>query len=520
VRRHRIAACLTAATVVLVTGSAGLGGTAHAAGPSGRITGILTDDGLPVENYTVSIFRADDTWGVAHAQTGQDGRFVVPDLDPGRYRVKFTEPWDRFSQWAHRAQSPSLARTFHVTAGRDTVVTESLLPRPGLGKIAVTASDAVTGQRLTTFCVTAVVEHPSGGSHGACTKDGTAIVRDTDPGEHTVYVDADGGYERRSVPVTTRAGQTVPATVALAPRGQITTVVQDARTGQPVAETCVRATVLRPPGAHRDLSHVCSDQRGVVTLGYLPTGTYVLWADPGSGGYGKQWVGPDGGTGNQDEALRVSVRAGEVTTVPPIRLDAAGSVTGTLTEKATGRPVSLVCAFPRASDDAHPGGIGENCTEGDGRYTLGGLGPYNWPIAFLHRSGYVAWEWSGDAPHRRAATPVRVRAGSATPIDVTLDRPVILRGRITNTQGGPAAEVSAYVYSAATGDLAFRTEQTERDGRYALAAKGGQDVKIQFVASGTGATVWYGGTDFASATAVRLPGEGEVRDLDAVLPAG
>jgi hypothetical protein len=113
------------------------------------------------------------------------------------------------------------------------------------------------------------------------------------------------------------------------------------------------------------------------------------------GRYGHQWVGKHGGTGDQKAAAHIVVKPGKTVTAPAVLLDPAGTVTGVVTG-SDGKPVANGYAAFSAWGDAGPGW--DTGTNQNGRYTLGKLGPYAWPLLF--GGGIDPRQWSGNVANR------------------------------------------------------------------------------------------------------------------------
>ena len=56
--------------------------------------------------------------------------------------------------------------------------------------------------------------------------------------------------------------------------------------------------------------------------------------------HGHQWVGPTGGTGLKQNASVITLTAGQAVTIPDIRMDKAGILTGVIRDKATGAGIA------------------------------------------------------------------------------------------------------------------------------------------------------------------------------------
>lgn len=386
------------------------------------------------------------------------------------------------------------------------------------GGLTVTATNAATGRPLRQFCV--AVAGPSGAHR--CTERGTVAFDALPPGEYTADVNA--GYDRsryfdRAAGVVLRAGETERVAAALDPAAVIVTQVRDAVSQVPVAGACVAVAAPGTGGLRVDAFTTCSNAHGRVEIGWLRTGSVQLYIRPGAGPYGAQWLGVHGGTGNQQLARRISVREGQSVTLPPIQLDRAGSITGTARDAVTGRPVAGVCAYGYAVDGSGGPGAGVHCTGANGRYTVGGLGPYAWPVEYTSSDGRYAWQWSGGAPHRFAARRVTVQAGQASRADAALARGARLAGRISDFAGPATGRASVAVFNNVTGDHAAVPVPAYQGGRYEVRGLAGQVVKVQFAPFADGPAHWYGDAlDFRSARPVAVRPGVLVGGVDGILP--
>ncbi|MEV2239813.1 hypothetical protein [Micromonospora sp. NPDC049891] len=248
------------------------------------------------------------------------------------------------------------------------------------------------------------------------------------------------------------------STVASTP-GEVRTTLRDAATGAAV-RGCVslipvdrdRLTVVGLGEAQDGQYGGCTGLDGgdLVAINVAP-GRYHLFAEPYDGGqYGRQWVGRHGGTGQRERGVTVRVRPGQTVTVPPVRFDPPGSVTGRVTRAADGTPVygGYVLVLPFVP---HPkyGDYGP-MTDQDGRYTVTGLGPYRWPLYYT--GDYLASQWSGATADRTKARLVRVRAGTTV---AAADQRLVAGTPVSGTIA--VAELPSYsqviAFHARTGDV-------------------------------------------------------------------
>jgi 5-hydroxyisourate hydrolase-like protein (transthyretin family) len=462
---------------------------------TGTVTGRLTGtDGNPVAGAFVGVSRYGTDRG---GRTDADGRYEV-EVFPGEYLVSFG-PRNVGRQWAHGKSSAGSADLFTVVAGASTVVDEVLRPT---GSLTVRATDAATGAPLANFCV-----FIPGLTDFDCATDGVLRLPAL-AGRYEVQAQVeDQDYLANRKTVTVTSGQDTAVTIALSRQGRITTTVTDAATGAPVANVCLNPVrPLVPSGLGINVGY-CSDEAGRVTVEQLTADTYNIFAWARDGEHGHQWVGPNGGTGAQAKARLVTVRAGQTVTVPPIRLDRAGTITGVITNRATGDPVRGIVGL--SSFDTGFGLTGAQVEVGsDGRYTIAGLGPYAWPLFFA--SFGLAAQWSGGTPNRFLATGVRVRVGQTTTYNQALRRGSTVSARVVGPGGTPIDFARITVRHALTGDV-MGSGDCDATSRCGIEALGPQAVRLHYYVQAHGEQ--YNGyhrdaADFAHATIVTVPSSG------------
>jgi hypothetical protein len=445
---------------------------------AGTIRGQLTDRGAPVSGWRVEYVDVDGNhWGSRTATTDAEGRYTFAGLWSGHYKLKFTDSIN--TQYYHQKDSLAEADVLVVAGEGDTVVEEELIA-PGTVEVAL--ADEVTGAPVQRFCAFAP---GSGSGETPCTIDG--VLRFELPrGRYRLVVNAAPEYFSADVDgVVVTSGQTTEVSATARPGLAVHSTVRDAATGTPVAGTCVRAVAAAAPGIRTwDTDDACSDERGEITVGPLTPGDYRLLVTPGDTTYGMQWLGTDGGTGDQERARRVTGTPGTLTELGDIRLDKAGTITGTVRDESTGAPVAQVCVFPYATD----WGYGDSCTDQNGRYEITGLGPYHWPLEYTDTGETYGWRWSGDQPNRLRATRTKVWPGRTTTADERL-RPAASVTGVVTVDGADFSIVSVGVYDAQSGDYAGPFDSGTPD--FTLGNLGAQAVKISYRDADTGAAAWY-----------------------------
>ncbi|MEV4117306.1 carboxypeptidase regulatory-like domain-containing protein [Micromonospora sp. NPDC049645] len=422
--------------------------------PAGSLTGrFTTAAGAPLANAEVNVTTA-NSYGGAWTQTDANGEFAVQLLQ-GSYKVGVTA--GERQQYYRGKLTPEEANLVEVRGGRRTTIADSLL---GTGTVTLSAIDSVTGAPIANFCAQSICSNGTG----------TVTVTDLPQGRHTIYLDAPDKlhFSREVTGVRVTASADTKLTVKMRPGAVISTTIVDRQSGAPVSNVCLD-TFLPKQASLQDGYGDCSDRNGKIQVGPLAAGSYKLFAVPRTDTYGRQWVGANGGTGDEREAAVVAATAGQVVTAPQVRIDRAGSVTGTVTNVA-GEPV------PNASVSVltgHPGVGAEDATADEhGVYTIKRLGPYAWPLVF--GANPYASEWSGDGPSRFTATPVPVTAGATATHNAQLDQGVALTGTFRTPDGAPFTGGFVMARSADTGDIAGSGWIT--DGQFTIRLKGSQRI--------------------------------------------
>jgi hypothetical protein len=464
---------------------------------SGTLRGRITDLGAPAAGASVTLTDVDQRW-LSTVTTAEDGTYAFTALKPDAYKLTVTFG-DR-SQWARQKSDVFSADSFEVLDGQVTVVDEEVAP---YATVRVVATDEVTGAPVAGACATLWGSPPP--ERRACAgADGVALIENVPPfGYFTLSVWAPDGahWPVNDQSVALSPGHTTQLDVPMRPAAVITTTVRDARTSAPLENICVEPHAMPVVGViDRDYLNHCSDATGRLVIGPIEPGTYQLLVKPLDERYGMQWVGRRGGTGDLREARQVSAPIGEPVAIPPIAMDLAGSITGVVTDRATGAPVTGVCVFPYAVDPRIGFDFDVHCSRNGGVYTVSGLGPYAWPLQFVDAQARYAAQWSGGAADRFGALPVRVQPNATVTADAALVPGGSVNGRTLDEQGNPST-VFAYVYNARTGDI-LDWATSNWTSEYTIKGLATQRIKIQYYMD---ANCWYrDAADFTSATRISV----------------
>lgn len=467
---------------------------------SGSIAGHITKHGPgPV---TVNLFT---TAGAATGQvlSDEDGRYRFAEVPSGDYKLQFGHRGNY--QWAHQQLGFSRADVVRVGDGADVVVDDTMLKA---GVVEVIATDAVSGDLIDTICAD-VWENSKRYCGGT---DGVLRLTDLPEGKHTIHVQSsDGLHANATADVEVSWGKVAFVEVALKPTAAFTTSVVDRASGEPVENVCIALLPVVFGGVDDDTCESTrnhTDEAGKLTLGGLEPGEYTVLASPGNDVHGLQWVGRSGGVGSQYKAQRLVLSAGKVTTLATIRLDPATTITGVIKAAATGEPITYGCArvLPNLRG-GFGGGPGTGCSgwEEEGRYTISRLGPYDWPVHFSHRYGGYTAVWSGGADRK---TATHVHAGAPGTADIALQPATVsLRSHIVDETGQPYdGELYLDAFNARTGDYVGALEY---DGT--IVGLGDQVVRLRYRVAGGVRDAWHGGTNFATATNVRVKAAAETK---------
>jgi hypothetical protein len=472
------------------------------------VRGRLADTaGTGLEGYHVRVERGleDGSSESYEATTDAAGDWQVQGPLDGAYLVSFQTPEYGRTQWVPGKGNSRDAEPVTVAAGTTVTVDETWLPG---ARLKVTATDAATGAPISNFCVWVV----DTGDGNACTTGTEATVEDlpagvfqaqVSPQSPTFYLPSD------NVPVTLTAGQSTSVSVPLQQGGNVAVATTDRSTGKPVGDGCV---VLRQLGSGGiGDSGDCGDAAGKVTTTPIKPGTYEMYVSAPEP-YGDQWVGANGGTGDQRAAKRIVVKAGKTAKAPAVLLDRAGSISGTVTGP-DGKPIRDANVSMQAWDyGAGP----ERATDTDtnGHYTLTGFGPYRWPLSFT--AGNLPRQWSGNVPNRFDAKLIPVTSGATSTYNMAMKAGTTISGRVT--VGRPFQSWRITAVNVATGDPmgVFDCYDT-CDGSYAMRVIGGQRVQIRYdiaYSEGDDTSGWWDhATDRASAKKVAVPVRGRTLNM-------
>ncbi|GAA4934292.1 hypothetical protein GCM10025331_19100 [Actinoplanes utahensis] len=464
--------------------------------PTGILSGHLTrTDGTPLAREGVTLWRDDAVVTSTQADTVGFYRFL--GVLPGEYRVQFGSEYipGRFTVAAD------------TTTTADGVLTPPQ-PEPPKTILVVKAVDSVTNAPVTDFCIQ--VDIMSAGQ--VCTDTDTVKATGTRAGQAVIRVwqrqnGSNLHLPKDGVTATLTADETTTVTVPMDLGGQVAFTA----TGPyelPVQVCYELQTLGRPElvgsGCKRGYSKGMLDQP-------VPAGTYTVFVRSAQQGFGHQWLGKSGGTGDQRNAAQITVKPGEIVEAPAIHLDEASSISGVVTDPS-GKPLSGV----GVDYSALPGFQGASPaarTDASGRYVIDDLGPYAWPLLFAPAAEYP-YQWSGNTSNRFQATQIPI--AETVSYDITLRKGSTLSGAIISGSW----QVGLTAHNAITGDVVgvfYEFDPASNVTSYRIPLMGGQQVKLRWNMSPVIGTWHSGATDISTARKISIPRSG-VKTLNLTVP--
>jgi hypothetical protein len=210
---------------------------------------------------------------------------------------------------------------------------------------------------------------------------------------------------------------------------------------------------------------------------------------------------------------------------------ANGVVAGTVTDAQGGKQLANICVY------LYQHGVSAwatyaTCTDATGAWSLGGLAPGSYDVAFADPAAVYTTQWSngttGGAAGQAGAQPITVKGGNATVAGINAAMVAVPTGIASGTvtaklDGEPLADICVYLYPHGASTAAAYATCTAADGTFSRpgVATGSYDVAF-FDPTGVYATVWHGATATGSPTqagsqAVSVPTGNKSVDMSAVL---
>ena len=442
---------------------------------------IVAPGGAGVSAYVAPYRRMPNgtwTWQGGGMQSMSDGTFVVPDLDPGLYRIClldvprefFPECWDDVA---------TLGEAHDVTVPPNSTVTLNfgLARRANISGTVTRPPASTHGVYVTPYRWSNQRWEPISGGTVVGT-DGSYRITGLDAGTYRVCAAGydivhtcwrQGSRPADATDIVLASGQSrAGVNLAPGPAGFVTGTLPDVYVGaqgypsvtawRQVGNTWVGESTGEawPTGIGNDWAY---------EIGSLPTGTYVVCAEHMDPEFVTAFPHTcSGDSPTPQGGIPFEVVAGETTTGIDIVTGRAGEIRGRVSGATTPVRVDLFTAAGRLAVS--------QTTVSDGIYRFRELPTGTFYVAFHRKptSSSLAAEWwrnRSDGLGIAGATPVTVDGNSVTGISAALAPGGVITGRLVDASG---AGVDGCVVQARAADnlLAIRLAATDASGGFAI----------------------------------------------------
>ena len=516
---------------------------------SSHISGhVRRIDGSGVNTAAVAAYASDGDGGwayLARVTTDATGRYDLPGLAAGSYRVQFTDLTKKLApEWwddaADVAAADNVSLDWQETRdGIDAVLqpagsisgTVTATGDGGLKAVNVVAygRDANGGWRYTDQVTTDAlgkyaIQGVGTGSYRLRAVDVWPYWWDSaDRGEYLDewYDDAYSLASATDVPVTAGA-ETRGIDIELGRAGHVSGTVTNAG-GEGVHNVYVQA--YRNDGQRwRYLSYATTDATGAYDVGQLPGGEYRVEFSPWRSHYAGEWY-EDARTA--DEATPVTVVPGETTAGIDAVLELSSRLEGTVTGP-DGSPLPGVGVYlARYADGGGWEYSLDSSTDATGKWVANDVRPGSWRVWYVDFSGVCADEFWDDQLTPQDATLVQVGAGEVFGnLDAQLSPAASISGRVTGPDGRRIEYADVYLWAlgpsgwhkVTPGDPGF----TNHFGEFGFGRlhEGVYRISIDARQQGYAPRFWPSSPDLAGATDIVVEPGQDVTGIDLELGAG
>lgn len=481
---------------------------------SGRIT--EQGSGAAISYAYVTAFNAATGSVAGYGYTDSTGSYNITGLATGNYKLLFNA--SGYAQQWYSGKSDRTSADIVAVSAPDSVSGIDVALVKG-GGISGTVTDPVSGAGIAYVAVSVINAATSSAvAYGSSLADGSYQIPALAPGDYKIqfFPQSSSGYlpqwyknqpdQASAATVTVVAGLTSGGiSVILQKGGSVSGTVTDSATGAPIAGVMVVA--FDASGSF--FQSASTDATGAYTLVGM-NGSYKLnfWG----GDYLQGWYGGD----SRQTATSLTVAAQTATTGINKALTKGGSITGTITDSATGTviPYAGVAAFDATSGEV----AGYGSSDANGSYSITGLATGSYKVRFSG-AGYLE-QWSGGTGDQASAVAVAVTVlRSTSGVNAALVKGGSITGTVTDKRNGaPLAGVWITLYSQ---DRQWAwSAGTDSKGVYQVTGLPAGGYKIQASGGNGFAAQWYGGADQSSAATVTVAPPATVSGIDFSLQLG
>ncbi|GMK42639.1 hypothetical protein PCCS19_56990 [Paenibacillus sp. CCS19] len=424
----------------------------------GGITGTILDKatGLPLVGAVVTATNTATNIAAGQTTSGTGGVYSFPSLIPGSYSLSYSLP-------TYLTATASAT----VTVGTVQTVNVTLIPTPATIQGSVTAAGTGAPIANSTITVTNAIGVRVIQVNGGL--DGNYLINNLTPGYYRVSIAADG-FQAKDFPITLVVGETRTINAVLSPNpGTVTGIITNAQTGAPLAGALVEALDNR----NSILSTAITAADGSYTLSSLaPASNDRLRVSADT--FVTQVIG-------------FSITAGQTRTINAALSPVAGTLTGTITDSATGAPLAGASIRVFTSEGIT---LQTTSTAADGSYTIPSLQPGSYSVVIM------------DEGYAGRTIGALINAGAVTTLNVALQQLAgAISGTVTDTSGNPIADAIVRIFS---NNIIVVRVATREDGTYDIGNLTPGSYYVSVRAEG------FGGLSFS---AVVNPGETTIENF-------
>jgi len=465
----------------------------------GSVSGTVVEAGTgkPLAGICANLFAASDVYNsIANACTDASGHYTIGYIPTGQYEVRFVDQdGPHISEWYNGKSSGSTGDLVRVDQGADTPNIDATLAIGG--QITGHVVDASTHDPIQGVCVT--VWEPDIFDYAdvaRCTDSAGMFQTGGLPtGDYQIdFVDGSGNYigqwydgqatQSTATSIHVTSGSTTSGIdAALVAGGAISGTVTDASTGDPIAGVCVQL-VDAATDEYLD-AFGCTDENGIYTSTGLRPGTYKVYFYP-QGQYAGQWYNNKPDASSADPVTAVG---GQATPGIDAALASGGTVSGTVTDTATGQPIAGICV-----QVSNASAFGGGCSDQTGQYTAG-VPTGTYAVQFFDDSGPYLQQYYNNKQDAQSADPVSVVTGDDTGgIDAAMIKGATFSGQVRDSSTGfPVANICVQAVSTNSGsDTSGSNRCSGNDGRYTTSGVPAGTYKLDFTNfSGRYIEQWY-----------------------------
>ncbi len=491
---------------------------------TGNIAGRVTDQatGNPIVSVRVSA-NIEPCCGGDSALTDQDGNFEITDLAPGDYRVRVEASTFGFvDEYYDNSIGRSGLTLVSVTTGQTSSAIDFALVQGG--SIAGTVFEPGGIVPVEGIWVSAWSEtHAEWVSFAATDSAGNYALSGVPEGLNTLdFRDHSGTYaiEYYNDRIGFFAADLIQVTGTQAVTGLVTVLnLAGTMSGTVLAPDGVTpledfTVVALDPFTHDWIQSALTDAAGMYTIPGLRSGDYKVWALGSAHDFPDQYF--DGET-DRDLATTVNVNAPGDTPGIDFVMNASGTITGRLTDNATGDPISGV--WVSANLEVCCGGNGAT-TDQDGNFEITALGPGEyWVRTAASDLGFVDEYYDNSINFGGHTTVLVIADQTSTGIDFALVQGGSISGTVFEPGGVVPLEGIRVNAFSETHETWASGVTTDAAGNYVLRGVPEGQNKVEFADhSGVFANEYYNDQlTFFSADLVQVTGAQVVGGIDAVL---